>query len=68
MMHTLQFNWGVMNTFKRSDITLYIIIGHSLENNIMSNRVMNTLARIDFTPRSNHSTGVIDKKGEPHPF
>ena len=53
-----------MNTLNRSDITLYI--DHSLEN--MSNRVMNTLARSDFTPRSNHSTGVIDKKGEPHPF
>ena len=52
------------NTPRRSDITLYI--GHSLEN--MSNRVMNTLARSDFTPRSNHSTGVIDEKGDLHPF
>ena len=53
-----------MNTLQRHDITLYI--HHSLEN--MSNRVMNTLARSDFTPRSIHSTGMIDMKGEQHPF
>ena len=47
-----------LNTLKKSDIdhTTYPIFG----------RVMNTIEWSDFTPRSNHSTEVNDKKSELH--
>ena len=61
---SLEYIYISMKECRTLFITLYI--GHSLE--CINKGVPNTLVGSDFTPSSNHSTGVIDKKSELNSF